>query len=69
MQTTQSDVIRHRTAYQERVTYPSTGRVVIRQFENAHSIIPYDIVIVAEGNKGTVPLFGSITGNTTSLCA
>jgi hypothetical protein len=69
MQATATDVIRHRTAFQERVTYPSTGRVVIRHFENAHSIIPYDIIVVAEGNKGTVPSFGAITGNNTSLCA
>jgi hypothetical protein len=69
MQTAANDVIRHRTAFQERVTYPSTGRVVIRHFETAHAIVPYDIVIVAEGNKGTVPSFGAITGNATSLCA
>lgn len=69
MLATQSDVIRHRTAFQERVTYPNTGRVVIRHFETADSIIPYDIVIVAEGNKGTVPSFCNINGSNTSLCA
>lgn len=69
MITTTNDVIRHRTAFQERVMYPRTGRVVLRQFETADSIIPYDIIIVAEGNKGTVPSISPIEGNSTSLCA
>lgn len=69
MITTTEDVIRHRTSFEERVMYTRTGRVVLRLFENADSLIPYDIIIVAEGNKGTVPSFTSIEGTHTSLCA
>lgn len=58
------DVIRHRTAFQERVIYTRTGRVVLRQFENANSIIPYDIIVVAEGNQGTVPAITKLDSDT-----
>jgi hypothetical protein len=61
------DVIRHRTAFEERVIYPRTGRVVIRQFDDAWGIVPSDIVIVAEGNQGTVPPIDPIDGDYTPI--
>lgn len=61
------DVIRTRTAFQERVIYPRTGRVVIRQFERPCDIVPYDIIVVAEGNKGTVPPIEPIDGEYTAI--
>lgn len=74
------DVIHHRTAFQERVTYLRTGRVVIRKFETPDSVTPYDLIIVAEGNKGTAPVMypidreytaklGSDIGESNMLCA
>ena len=61
------DVIRIRTPFQERVIYTRTGRVVLRQFETADSIVPYDIIVVAEGNKGNVPPIDPIDGEYTAI--
>lgn len=61
------DIIRHRTAFQERVIYNRTGRVVVRQFETPDSIVPYDIIVVAEGNKGNVPPIDPIEGEYTAI--
>lgn len=61
------DVIRHRTAFQERVIYTRTGRVVLRQFETPNDIVPYDIIVVAEGNKGRVPPIDPIDGEYTAI--
>ena len=49
------DVLTTRTAFEERVEYPRTGRVVIRKFDNAFDVVPSDIIILAKGNEGKVP--------------
>lgn len=61
------DVIRHRSPFQERVIYTRTGRVVLRQFETPNDIVPYDIIVVAEGNKGTVPPIDPLDGDYTAI--